>query len=200
MAIDMTVLTDAGLDIKAGQGYTGGQEKYIAAVQRFYKNYEKNSTKAEEYFAVRDYESYMITVHSLKSNAMMIGATTLSEQFESLEHAARDKKTEFIDENHASVMALYKALIMSLKPIGEMSEVHVADEISADEAKETVQQVLDALDDFDDELSKALASKLSGYPFRLTQQEKLKEAIRLIDDFMYDDAADLIREIAPTIE
>ena len=45
-----------------------------------------------------------------------------------------------------------------------------------------------------------LAAKLSGYPFRITQKTKLKEATDYISDFMYDEAAALIREILPAIE
>ena len=41
---------------------------------------------------------------------------------------------------------------------------------------------------------------LSGYPFRMTQADKLREAVSLIEDFMYDEAADIIRQIVPTIE
>ena len=46
----------------------------------------------------------------------------------------------------------------------------------------------------------SLAEKLSGYPFRITQKEKLKTAMAYIEDFMYDEAADLIREIYSEIE
>ena len=78
--------------------------------------------------------------------------------------------------------------------------MRAADEISADVAKDTADKLLVALDDFDDELSKELAKKLSGYPFRITQKEKLKEAIAYIEDFMYDEAIDVIREIYSAIE
>ena len=43
-------------------------------------------------------------------------------------------------------------------------------------------------------------NKLSGYPFRITQKEKLKEAIGFVDDFLYDEAAEIIKEIYETIE
>ena len=61
-------------------------------------------------------------------------------------------------------------------------------------------ELLAALEDYDDELSKELAIKLSCYPFRITQSNKLTEASGYIDDFMYDEAAELIREIYPHIE
>ncbi len=200
MNMDITWMKEAGLDTQAGISYTGNTEKYVSAVQRFYKNYEKNRTKVEEYFAAKDYESYMITVHALKSNAKMIGATILSGYFESLENAARERETATMEELTPLVLKDYAALIEKLKPIGEIEDVKAADEITGEEAKKTVEKLLAALDDFDDEEAKKLAGVLSGYPFRLTQATKLKEAAAFIEDFMYDEAADMIRQIATAIE
>ena len=200
MGIDISKLAEEGLDTQAGLSYTGNAEKYLSAVQRFFRNYEKNRSKVEEYLAAKDYESYMITVHALKSNAKMIGAMSLSGSFETLESAARSNDTAIIDELTAPIMADYAALIDKLRPIGEMGDVRAADEISADEAKEIAGKLLEALDDFDDNTAKRLAKKLSGYPFRMTQADRLKEAIGLIEDFVYEEAADIIREIMPAIE
>ncbi len=193
-------MKEAGLDTQAGISYTGNTEKYVSAVQRFYKNHEKNRAKVEEYFAAKDYENFMITVHALKSNAKMIGATNLSAQFESLENAAREQDTAVIEELTPQALNDYDELIEKLKPVGEMGDVKAADEIPADIARTTVERLLAALDDFDDEEAKKLAKVLSGYPFRLTQAEKLKDAVAFIEDFMYDEAAEIIRQIAMTIE
>ena len=200
MGMDILWMKEAGLDTETGIGYTGGEEKYISAVQRFYRNYEKNRAKVEEAFNSKDYESLMITVHALKSNAKMIGAATLSGCFESLEAAAGSKDTDVIMSLTPVVMRDYKLLIEKLEPVSKIGDVHVADEISAPVAIETVGKLLEALDDFDDDLAKELATKLLGYPFRMTQADKLKEALAFIDDFMYDEAAVLIREIGKTIE
>ncbi len=200
MSMDITLMKEAGLDTGAGISYTGNTEKYVSAVQRFYKNYEKNRAKVEEYFTAKDYESYMITVHALKSNAKMIGAAVLSDSFETLENAAREQETAAIEELTPTVLKDYAALIEKLKPIGEIEDVKAADEITGVEAKKTVAELLAALDDFDDEKAKKLTGVLSGYPFRLTQAAKLKEAAAFIEDFMYDEAADIIRQIAPAIE
>ncbi len=200
MEIDLKWLNDVGLDTQTGISYTGNDRKYLSAVQRFYKNYEKNKAKVEESFVAKDYENYMITVHALKSNAKMIGAEKLSEHFESLEMAAKNGDSDFLEGVNPVVMEEYAKLIVALEPIGKMGDVRNADEISADVALETANRLLEALDDFDDEGSKALAAKLSGYPFRITQAGRLKEAIAFIEDFMYDEAAEIIREILPAIE
>ena len=198
--MDITWLSETGLDTETGISYTGGQDKYISALQRFYKNYEKNRAKVCEYLLAKDYENYMITVHALKSNAKMIGARDLSTLFETLETAARNNEIGFIEPQNAVALKEYDELIQKLAPIGAMGDVRAADEISAEAARETVDKLLEALDDFDDEEAKKLAKVLSGYPFRLTQAEKLKEAAAFIEDFMYDEAAGIIRQIAPAIE
>ena len=200
MGTDLTWLNEAGLDTETGMSYTGGHDKYISAVQRFFRNHEKNRNKITEYLGAKDYESYMITVHALKSNAKMIGALNLSALFETLEMAARNGETGVIDEQNDDTLKAYDELIQKLSPIGEMGDVRAVDEISAETARETVDKLLAALDDFDDEEAGKQAKILSGYPFRTTQAGQLKEAIGLIEDFMYDEAAELIRAIAPTIE
>ena len=198
--MDSSILQSAGIDVSAGKGYTGNDEKYLSAIQRYLKNYEKNKTNVVNFYNAKDWENYMICVHALKSNSRMIGAITLSEAFEKLEEASRDKEIDMVEALHGQTVSDYDALVEKLSPFAAMEEVHAADEISAEVAKETVDKLLEALDDFDDELSKELAVKLSGYPFRITQRDRLKEAIALIEDFSYDEAAEIIKEITPTIE
>lgn len=200
MESDITWLTEAGLDIQSGISYTGRVDKYISAVQRFFKNYEKNRAKIEEYLASGDLENYRITVHALKSNSKMIGAVNLSESFETLEAAAESNDTGIIDELSPRVLNDYAALVEKLAPVNTIGDARAADEISAEVAKETAAKLLEALDDFDDDLAKKLANRLSGYPFRMTQAAKLREAVDFIEDFMYDEAADIIKEIAPEID
>ena len=200
MTIDLSFLPGLGVDAATGRSYTGGQEKYISALQRFFKAYDKNKKNADTFYENKDYENYMITVHSLKSNAKMIGASGLSECFERLEIAASNGDITTIESEHATTMDAYGKLVAGLRPIGKAETIKPTDEISGDEARVVAKQLLDALDDFDDDASAELAKKLSGYPFRLTQREKLKEATEFIADFMYDEAAEIVREIADEID
>lgn len=200
MTVDVNWLESVGLDINTGTTYTGGGDKYLSAVYRFYNNYNKNKINIENYLDSEDYENYMVKVHSLKSNALMIGAMDLNKQFESLELAARDGDEDYVKCNTKPTLDTYSELVEKLKPIESFGTETAADEITGEEAKEIVPKLIEALDDFDDELSKELAVELSGYPFRPTQKEKLGEAIALIEDFMYDDALEIIKEIEPGIE
>ncbi len=200
MSKEIEILKEAGLDTKAGADYTGGGDKYISAVQTYYKSYGKKSAAIAGYLEAKDYESYKIAVHALKSNSRMIGATELSLAFEELEKAASEGAAEIIESKHAPTLTAYAGLIEKLRPIGEMGEVRIEGQLDSAEAKAVAKDLLDALDDFDDDLSKELVKKLSGYPFRPTRKELLEKASGYIDDFMYDEAAELINEILPAIE
>ncbi|MBQ7678775.1 MAG: Hpt domain-containing protein [Butyrivibrio sp.] len=198
--MDFTWLEERGISTGEGIGYTGGGEKYAAALQRYYKAYKTNREAVETLLAAGDIEGYGIKVHALKSNARMIGAGALADAFEALELAAREGNRAYVEAHTADALAQYQAVVEALRPIGEMETVRVSGEISAEEARAVAAELLEALDEFDDDRSAQLAAKLMGYPFRLTQKQKLREAADAIGDFLYDEAADLIREIVPAIE
>ena len=42
MDVDLNKLSEAGIDTKTGLEYTGGKDKYISALQRFYRSSGKN--------------------------------------------------------------------------------------------------------------------------------------------------------------
>lgn len=200
MAVDLGFLDDNGISTDDGMSYTGGKDKYISALQRYFRGYEANRKAVEGFLSSGDIENYGIKVHSLKSNSRMIGARELSDAFEELELAAAENNTALIQEKTGEVLSMYEKVTDIIRPLGEMETVRVSGEIGAEEARETADRLLEALDDFDDELSKELAVKLMGYPFRITQKGMLNEALEHITDFMYDEAAGLIREIIPAIE
>ena len=200
MEFDFGVLEAKGISTKDGKGFTGGNEKYVSAMQRYFKGYESNKKAVTDLLAAGDIEGYAIKVHSLKSNSRMIGANELAGLFEELELAAKAGNASLINEKTPNALALYDSVIDAIRPFGEMDSVKVAGEISAEEARDVANRLLEALDDFDDDLSAELANKLSGYPFRMTQKQKLREATDYISDFMYDEAMELIKEIIPAIE
>jgi len=184
-----------GLDTAAGIGYTGSVGKYIAALGRYAGSSTGNIADIEKFLGKRKLDRYMIAVHAVKSNSKMIGHTGLFKAFESLETAARNNDTEFIAANTAPALKRYAELSEELRPITEAPAGAAAPAIGFTEAAEIAEKLLEALDDFDDELSAELVTKLSGYPFGDGDREKLAGAKKYISDYMYDEAADIIRTL-----
>lgn len=199
MKLDLGFLRDFGVDVNLGIEYTGGQDRYVSALRRFYISFDSNIEKIREYLDKKDTENYTILVHALKSNSRMVGAIKLSEKFEALEKAGREGALDVMEADTEKALSDYEAFITLIKPIGEAEIEKPADELTAGEAREVLAKLLAALDDFDDELSMELAKKLAGYPFRLGPKEKLKEATDYIGRFLYDEAAGIIKEIEDTI-
>lgn len=200
MDFDINTLAGEGIDISTGTGYTGSKEKYISALQRFFKSSAGNKEKISAHMANRDLESLMITVHALKSNSKMIGALGLSSMFEALELASKNGDLDTVEATLPKTLEEYERILTLLTPLGQMDTLMASGEIGAKEALETADSLLAALDDFDDDLAASLVKKLAGYPFRITQREKLKTAAEYIGQFMYDEAVELIRQIIPAIE
>ncbi|MBR4010550.1 MAG: response regulator [Clostridiales bacterium] len=69
------------------------------------------------YYESADFKNYEILVHALKSTSKMIGAGVLSDKAKQLELAAKEKKEEFIKENHYPMMGEYGALYRGLSTI-----------------------------------------------------------------------------------
>lgn len=200
MSFSMEQVIALGVDLRAGLEYTGGNDKYASALQRFYKSSANNKKKLKEFYEQRDLENFSIIVHALKSNAKMIGALSLSSKFEALEIASKNKDMEAFKRTIKPALEEYENLLEVLKPLGDIPSYKADGEIGGDEARDVANQLLAALDDFDDDKSAELVRKLSGYPFRNTQKDKLKEAMDKISDFCYDEASELIKEIVPAIE
>ncbi len=200
MDFDINSLTEYGIDLKTGRDYTGGQDRFISALQRYYRSSEGNKEKISTGLENGDMESLQIVFHSLKSNSKMIGAVALSEKMEVLEIAAENGDIDTIREAVPESLDGYETVLEALRPLGEMDTFKAEGELSADEARETAKKLLEALEEFSDDLAMDLATKLAGYPFRITQKEKLRQAAELIKDFLYSDAEEIIKEISGYIE
>ena len=61
----------------------------------------------ETAFAAADWKNYRITVHALKSTALIVGATELSEEARILELAAKDEDVAALEKNHAALIRNY---------------------------------------------------------------------------------------------
>ncbi|MBQ3842476.1 MAG: hypothetical protein II820_07275 [Ruminiclostridium sp.] len=189
-------LNELGLQTGSGLAYTGSEENYMETLVNYVNFCEGNIADIENHFKSGRLQRYMVAVHAVKSNSKMIGHTALFEAFRGLEFAARDGDTDYIAANNDNTLRLYREFVEKLSSIVTDGEKQAAPELSAAEAKETAAKLLEALDDFDDELSAKLVHALSGYPFAISDKEKLDKAAKLITDFIYDDAAELIKDLS----
>ncbi|MCR5237287.1 MAG: Hpt domain-containing protein [Lachnospiraceae bacterium] len=193
-------LKKAGFNVEEGLGYTGNSEKYLAALQRFYRRSFKVVSSAKDFIRDDAYDELVILVHALKSNARMIGADNLGNLAEQMESKGKAGENKVMTAMSGALLNEMKNVVELIRPYGMMEEVHPASEITAEEAEKTGAELIDAVEDFDDERAMELIDRLMRYPFRFTLINVLKNAKEDISEFEYTDALLKIRRVVSQIE
>lgn len=112
------------LDTALGMQYSGNsKEMYHTIIGLFLELYKEKCTELGECFINQDWENYTISVHSLKSNSLNVGAKRLSERCLQLELAGKtiragervEEQIAFIQENHPEVMELFQETYTTIK-------------------------------------------------------------------------------------
>ena len=118
------------IDTELGLSYAGGiRELYDPMLQMFADLAPKKAETIAAAYDKSDWKTYAIDVHALKSNALSIGARTLSELAKKLELAAKaigkDGATEeekntaeaTIREHHEELLEKYEAVAKQAKTL-----------------------------------------------------------------------------------
>ena len=103
------VLKDA-IDEESAMKYCMGSRAFLEKMLATFRKNAK-SKPMENFFRAQDWDNYRIVVHSLKGNALTVGALHLSEHAKELEFAARDGRVGEIMEKHGPFMKEYKSIL-----------------------------------------------------------------------------------------
>lgn len=103
------------VDREIGLCYCGADEDIYSDICRtFVEESQERIEKLQGFFDDSNWHDYRILVHALKSNALNIGANSLSEMARELEMAAKEENGVYIQDNHHKVIELYKEVVREL--------------------------------------------------------------------------------------
>ena len=104
-------LEGSNIDVEAGLKYClGDEEFYNTLLIQFANEASEKIPALMDFYEQKDWGNYEIIVHALKSTSKMIGAMDLSEEALKLEKAAKEKRENYIFDNHDHVMSVYEVL------------------------------------------------------------------------------------------
>lgn len=107
------------LDIALAMEYAGkDREGFLMNLAFFCDNFETLENSIVEDFENKDYENYGTHVHSLKSNALTIGAKDLSDKAKELEFACTEMRTDEVEKGHPALIEKYRSLVGTLRDKG----------------------------------------------------------------------------------
>lgn len=99
------------IDEKIGLSFCGNdKEFYIQICEVFVEEAGEKIESLKKHFEEKDWEAYRIMVHSMKSNAMNIGAKPLSEAAKALEFAVKEANIEFVLTEHEAFLKYYNRI------------------------------------------------------------------------------------------
>ena len=189
-------LENIGFDINSALGFTGGEERLYSAMALFEKAYPQMCEKLKGFADESNNTDFSITVHAVKSNARMIGATALFKIAEQLELSTKEGFYESFNADLAKFFDLYKEAVDAIKPYAKSKgEEAPAELIGRGEAIEILHKLSESLDEYDDTESAKYLKKLDGFLFNDELRKVLDEAAKQLDEFMYDEALECVNKV-----
>ncbi|WP_051204633.1 HD domain-containing phosphohydrolase [Butyrivibrio sp. VCD2006] len=104
----------ADINVEAGLTFCMGDEEFYLSQLEMFADSNKGK-ELTEFLDNKDWENYLISVHSLKSTAKTIGADELSQEALTLENALKEGKKEVVIDGHAKLNEHFDLLAEYLK-------------------------------------------------------------------------------------
>lgn len=180
-------------------------EAYLAVLKTFMETAEESIERIERFSRERNYKDYVTEVHGLKSSALAIGATGLSEMARQLEMAGREEDYKQISYETPTLIAKYTEIAENIKPFtaGETSEQENENDkppIDRSFMKNGLEAALEAIDDLDSpEVIRILDSILEYRLPRNDIREEIENCRRYTDNFAYEKAEAGIKHILENV-
>lgn len=193
------------IDRKTGIAYCNDNETmYEEILKVYHEQGQKYQMDLKEFYEKKDWKSYEILVHAIKSNSMSIGAKEFSEEAKSHEMAAKEGNEAFMEEEFQKFCADYADVLTEaaeILQIGQSLEEQEEDEresISKEELIEECQLLLEHIRDFEMNEALVLIEKLEKKNIDYADTEGVWEVLErvkmAVDGFDYDGAENCLNE------
>lgn len=174
-----------GLNIEDALKLLGNETLYRNILKEYFSLIDKKSGTIEQHFNDQNLREYTIEVHALKSSSKQIGANKLSRLAAELEKAGNEKNTTFIEEKTSYLLAEYRKFKEILAPLfPELNEEKTISEINNDGIISLLDELKEALDNFDTLQIDEVIEKMSSFNYTDEQNalfNELKEAAESTD-------------------
>ena len=99
------------IDESIGLEYCSDQELYEEMLGSFVEEYDETKANIEEAYGSKDWATYAVRVHGLKSASKMIGAMPLADKAYELEMAGKEGNETLIQEKTQLLLDYYKETV-----------------------------------------------------------------------------------------
>ena len=183
-----------GIDSLSGIRCCGGKEMWLSLLGDFYRLIEPKATKLEKCLADDLIRDYTIEVHALKNTARMIGANHLSDCFRHMEDCGNAGNVDSIRRETPDLLREYREFKEILKPFGEEQNAE-KQETTAENLKEQLKQIHDAMDQFDLDGADEAMKELEKYKLPKECEERMEQLRVGMADVMMEEVMETAVEM-----
>ena len=200
----LETLSASGFRTEAGLRYAAGDRAfYLELLKTFASEQEAKTTAIRGDMERNDWHNYEIHVHALKSGARVIGADELSDMALEQENAAKNQNDSVIKAGCLPMLDRYRETaeqIRSALGSGEDTQSAAGEEMTAEELRSILEEILACLDSFEVERAESVLKEHQGRVFRTqTLGVLLRDALSAMDEFETDLAAEKLRVLLDTL-
>ena len=188
------------VDEKLGLSYCGDDEEmYREILQVYLEQGQEYQQKLREYYETKDWDSFEIVAHAIKSTSLGIGAAVFSEYAKKQEFAGREKNEAFILESREVFEEKYGQVLAKVRELlgdAQAEEAKELQEISLESYIAECEKLQETIQSF--EMNEALKQIEFMQTLQCKEDEQAQEMLSRIragvDEFDYDTAESCIQE------
>ncbi len=198
-------LDKCGIDTALGIGYSGDEEIFIEILKVAYEGARDKIKKITDSFEKRNFEDYKILVHSVKSSALNLGATAVSEMAKKLESAGINHDYEYIEKNHRSFLDEYQILmerigdVIMLQDITNPSKsdmVFCDEELTGEQVQQKAETIMLYLNELELDEAEIVGRDMLRYNINDDMRVNILEFINCLEHFDVEGAKQKICRLA----
>jgi signal transduction histidine kinase/DNA-binding response OmpR family regulator len=183
---DSDTLMIGDLDVQGALSMLGSETLFFNILKEYYRIMPEKEQSIREAWENKDWKTYTIEVHSLKSTSGQIGAKEVQKMAADLEAAGREENESFIDEHTEELLERYTAYAPVFKPFCEEDDEDDMSKPVADSetVKDAFSRLRSAADSLNLDEMENIVGKMSEYRYPDEMKElfeSLKQAVQDID-------------------
>ncbi len=191
------------VDVELGIYHCGGELRdYLKVLEITYEYGEKQVNELNRLWETKEYRTYHIKVHALKSTSLNIGAKDISREAKRQEQAGQNGDYGYIEENREKLIASYVELLEQIREvllhfdlISEMPEEETEKlQLAEKEILQLFQEIEKQIDDFDFAKVFDILEETKRYQMPRQYADIFAQIEKLMDDFSVEEVKELLKE------
>ncbi len=171
-----------GLNTESALKLLGTKELFMSVLETYYKGMDKKAEVIRSHWEAKDYRSYTIEVHSLKSSSRQIGADELADLAASLEAAGNSGDIALINEKTEQLLTDFMRYKEILRPYFDTGDNEPLIPCTPEKLNQFFDQFNEALESYDTLVIDEVIEEMSKYSFEQQDEfDKLRSAAESSD-------------------